>query len=98
VIVEAAWLLRALPGSLERIFSALDDLEIELRHVPQAALAWLEERARRYRDLRPQIADLTLLYLADHLHVEHIFTLDRRDFAVYRDAAGKPFHLLPEVL
>jgi uncharacterized protein len=96
VVTEAAWLLRRLPNSLEQLFSALDDFEIELAHVPQEALPWLKAVATQYDDLRPQAADLTLLYLAEQLQIDHVFTLDRRDFAVYRTAKGQPFQLLPE--
>jgi len=95
VVTEAAWLLRSLPNCLERLFSSLDEHEIELAHVPQDALHWLSQKVRQYYDLRPQVADLTLLYLADQLTIEHVFTLDRRDFTVYRSVSGRPFQLLP---
>jgi uncharacterized protein len=95
VVTEAAWLLRRLPNSLERLFSAIDDFEIELAHVPQEALPWLKAVASQYGDLQPQVADLTLLYLAEQLQIDQVFTLDRRDFAVYRTAKGRPFQLLP---
>jgi predicted nucleic acid-binding protein len=97
VVAEAAWILRRLPNSLERLLAAIDDNDIQVVHVAQGALVWLKDKARQYYDLSPQIADLTLLYSAEQLQIAHIFTLDRRDFAVYRDSAGKPFRLLPDL-
>jgi uncharacterized protein len=97
VVTEAAWLLRRLPNSLERLLDALEDFEIELAHLPQSALSWLKKTAEQYADLRPQVADLSLLYLAERLKVDQVFTLDRRDFTVYRTAEGKPFQLLPSI-
>jgi uncharacterized protein len=97
VVTEAAWLLRGLPNSLERLLDALEDFEIELAHLPQSALPWLKSRAEQYADLRPQVADLSLLYLGEHMSVDQVFTLDRRDFTVYRTAQGKPFQLLPSI-
>jgi len=98
VITEAAWLLRGLPDSLDRLLAALDEFEIELLHVPQDALRWLRRQARQYHDLRPQAADLTLLHLAEQTGAKLVFTLDRRDFAVYRDSQGQSLRLLPDVL
>jgi predicted nucleic acid-binding protein len=37
-----------------------------------------------------------LVYLAHRENIDMIFTLDRRDFSVYRSARKRPFHLLPE--
>ena len=37
------------------------------------------------------IADVALVFLANHLKSSHIFTVDRADFAVYRTKTGKPF-------
>jgi hypothetical protein len=37
---------------------------------------------RRYEDIRSQLADAALVYLADREGVDTIFTLDRRDFRV----------------
>lgn len=50
----------------------------------------------RFASLRPQFADAMLVYLAHRESIDTIFTLDRRDFSVYRTARKKPFRLLPE--
>ena len=50
----------------------------------------------RFASLRPQLADASLCYLADREGWGTIFTLDRRDFNVYRRVDGTPFRLLPE--
>ena len=52
-------------------------------------------RIEKYADLHPQLADVSLLYLAEREGISTIFTLDRRDFSVYRTKAGKPYKLLP---
>ncbi len=36
---------------------------------------------KRYENIRPQLADATLLYLADRDGIDTIFTLDQRDFS-----------------
>jgi len=49
----------------------------------------------RYRDLGVQLADASLVHLANREGIETVFTLDRRDFAVLRLARGKKFRLIP---
>ncbi len=49
----------------------------------------------RYEDLDPQLADACLVYLAHRESIDTVFTLDRRDFSVYRASLRKPFHLVP---
>ena len=47
-------------------------------------LAQLEALARKYRDRRPDLADLCLVLLSE-LHPKHaVITVDRDDFRVYR--------------
>lgn len=50
----------------------------------------------QFASLRPQFADAMLVYLAHRENIDTIFTLDRRDFSVYRTARKKAFRLLPE--
>ena len=49
---------------------------------------------RRYADLPMDLADATLVVLAERLRTPWIFTLDRRDFSVYR-VGRRTFRLLP---
>jgi uncharacterized protein len=49
----------------------------------------------QYESLRPQFADAMLVYLAHRENIETIFTLDRRDFSVYRTRRKRPFQLIP---
>ena len=51
---------------------------------------------RRYQGIRPQLADAAIVYLAEREGIDTIFTLDRRDFSVYRSARKRPFRILPE--
>jgi predicted nucleic acid-binding protein len=95
VVTEAAWLLRKLPDGLERLLQVLIDRDIDCRHLEPDAMNWMSAAARHYHDLSPQLADLSLLYLAERIGIHYIFTLDRRDFTVYRQSNGKPFDLLP---
>jgi hypothetical protein len=60
------------------------------------AIPWIRVFLEQYRDLAAQLADASLCYLAEREGINTIFTLDRRDFSVYRTRQNQPFSLLPE--
>ena len=45
--------------------------------------------------VHPQLADAALVYLANREGIDTIFTLDYRDFAVYRSAHKRAFRVVP---
>jgi predicted nucleic acid-binding protein len=49
----------------------------------------------RYADLPMNFADATLVAVAEELGIGRVFTLDRRDFAVYRWRRTRRFEVLP---
>jgi len=49
----------------------------------------------KYKGLRVQVADASLVHLANREGIEVIFTLDRRDFSVLRLSRGRKLRLLP---
>jgi hypothetical protein len=80
--VEAAWgFVRS--GALTVL--PLSDLE----------LAGLEALMRRYRDRPMDLADATLVHLAERESVSTVFTIDHDDFETYRIGGRKRFRILP---
>ena len=51
----------------------------------------------KYRELPLGGTDASVVVLANRLRTRLIVTTDRRHFGVLRDAAGRPFELLPEL-
>jgi len=74
----------------------ITDDEFSQAAVDPAVDAAIDKLLVRYRDQSPQLADLTLVYLAQREDLETIFTLDRRDFSVFRKKGKSGFRLLPE--
>ena len=56
------------------------------------------DQMKRYHDLPMDLADATLVALADALNVSKVFTLDHKDFSVYRFQQKKQFTLIPSSL
>lgn len=50
----------------------------------------------KYADLPMDFADATLVALAEERGITNIFTLDRKDFSVYRTGSRKGFTVFPE--
>ncbi len=54
-------------------------------------MAFLE----RYSSIGVQMADAALMYIAEREDIDTVFTLDRRDFSVYRTTDGRALNIIP---
>jgi len=50
---------------------------------------------KKYKDLPMDLADGSLVVLAEINNIEKVFTLDHKDFQVYRFSRNQKFNLLP---
>jgi len=94
VMTEAAWMLRHDTEVVGRMFRGAAEGLFDIGHLTAEDLPAIDELRRRYADLSPQLADLTLLHLANRENLDTVFTLDQRDFRVFR-AGRKSLRLLP---
>lgn len=95
VVTEATWLLRVYPAAIARLLSSFNGRPFELVSLNVGDMPRIAAILTKYRDLGIQLADASLVHLANREGVETIFTLDRRDFAVLRRNHGKKFRLIP---
>lgn len=95
VITEAAWLLRHSPRGLQQLFTMLEIGFVKLLPIDETSAPWLAAFFQKYEDQQPQLADACLMYLAEQEKLDTVFTLDRRDFSVYRLGGRRTLHLLP---
>ncbi len=97
VITEAAWLLRKSPRAVQQLLRSIDGSFLELLPLAGAEAEAIAAWMKRYEDIHPQLADATLVYLASREKIETIFTLDQRDFSIYRSGRRGAFRLVPEM-
>lgn len=97
VLTEAAWLLRRRPADVQRLLAAFDRKLFELLPIGPDALPAIGAVLRKYERLEPQIADACLLHLAEREKIQTVFTLDRRDFEVFRLPGKRRLRLIPEL-
>ncbi|MSQ48631.1 MAG: PIN domain-containing protein [Deltaproteobacteria bacterium] len=96
VITEAAWLLRQYPLAVQRLLSSFSQQWIKFLPLAENDVEPIGKILQRYRKLNAQLADTALVHLAEREGIDTVFTLDRRDFSVYRFSGNRSFHLLPE--
>ena len=65
---------------------------------PPQAVAAIWQLMGKYSDLPMDFCDASLVYLAIHLKIQHIATVDRRDFSVYRLPGNRKFEFCLEGL
>jgi uncharacterized protein len=95
VITEAAWLLRLSPRAIQQLLGSVDTGFLELLPLAGTEAKSVATLMKKYESIRPQLADTALVHLAAREGIETIFTLDRRDFSIYRTSRKRPFRILP---
>jgi uncharacterized protein len=96
IITEAVWLLRGYPSVVQKLLRSISSGFLQLLSLEGGEARSIADVMKKYAGLRPQVADAALVYLADREGIDTIFTLDQRDFAVYRSARKKAFRILPK--
>jgi predicted nucleic acid-binding protein len=95
VVTEVLWLLRGNDAAVRGLFRGFADGLWALAPLGGEALPWLEAFLERYRKLRAQLADACLVYLAERYGIDTVFSLDYRDFSVYRYKKNKSLKIVP---
>ncbi len=95
VLTEAAWLLRAYPNAIRTLLASFGRRPFEMLPLDESDLPSIAAILAKYRTLGIQLADASLLHLANREGIESLFTLDRRDFSILRLPQGKKLRLIP---
>src|SRR3954465_7077298 len=86
VISEAVFLLGGRTDRVRSLFKMLATRAVHLISLGSEtdAIAWLDGFYEKFGEQAPDLADAALVYLGERERVQKIFTLDIRDFSVYR--------------
>ena len=96
VITEAAWMLRANQRDVRTLFRMITVRDLQVAPLPAVSAGWFEDFFEKYEDQGPQLADASLVYLANTLKIDTVFTIDRKDFNVYRKDDGSYLTVVPD--
>lgn len=97
VITEAAWLLRRRPRAVLQLIQSVSSDFLQLLPLAGDEAEPIAAIMHRYEEVQPQLADAALVYLANREQIDTVFTLDRRDFSIYRYGRRGVFRIVPQV-
>ena len=95
VLTEAFYLLGFSLRAQDNLWEFMMRGGVEVQSLDFKMQARCRELMRKHHDLPMDLADGTLVVLAESQGIERVFTLDHRDFKIYRLANKKKFKLLP---
>jgi hypothetical protein len=78
------YLLGDLPVAQEALWEMLERRALHLLPLDSVDVPRIRELMRKYANRPMDLADAALLRIAEREGIRKIFTVDRRDFAVYR--------------
>jgi uncharacterized protein len=98
VLTEAFYLLGFSWKAQDNLWEFVMRGGLEIMPVDARSCVRCRALMKKYRDLPMDLADGTLVAVAEGKRIENIFTLDHKDFNIYRPANGNCFKILPPTL
>lgn len=83
-LTEAMYLLADLPKAQEALWEMLERGALRLLTLDTGDVPRIRELMKKYSNRPMDLADAALLRVAEREGIRKIFTVDRRDFSVYR--------------
>ena len=94
-VVEAMYLLGFSWEAQDAVWELIETEALKLLPLGSADAPRMRQLMRKYRDLPMDLADAALVRVAEREKIATIFTLDRRDFHLYRLEGLRRFTILP---
>lgn len=94
-VTEAMYLLEFSSKAQDALWRLLEGGAVKISPLDASDLPRMRELMRQYRDLPMDLADAALVRVAERDKIKNIFTIDRRDFEVYRPRGIRQFAIIP---
>ena len=94
-VTEAMFLVRESWPAQAALLEMLESGAVGLLPLDEDDVPRMTELMAKYRDLPMDLADAALVRVAERERLRHVFTLDQRDFRVYRPAGLGRLSLIP---
>lgn len=95
VLTEAFYLLGGWDRGQSKLWDFVLSGGVHVAEIPEELHARIHELMKKYSDNPMDLADASLVALAEHQRIKKIFTLDRRDFSRYRPKHCAKFTIMP---
>jgi hypothetical protein len=94
-VTEAVYLLGFSSVAQRALLEFVVEGTLQLLPLAEEDVPRMRDLMQKYRDLPMDLADAALVRVAERERISRVFTLDRRDFAVYRPARLGRFQITP---
>ncbi|MBA3563717.1 MAG: PIN domain-containing protein [Gammaproteobacteria bacterium] len=94
-VTEAMYLLDFSPAAQSALLEMIERGALNILSIETEDLADIRALMAKYADLAMDFADATLVQVARRERLSEIFTLDQRDFGIYRLQRGRSFVIYP---
>ena len=84
VLVEVMYLLSGWPRAQEAVWDMVTRASLEILPLSSDDVPRIRELMRQYANRPMDLADAALIRVAEREGIRRFFTIDRKDFAVYR--------------
>jgi hypothetical protein len=98
VLTEAFYLLAFSWKAQDNLWEFISRGGLEILSLDAERQKRCRELMKKYRELPMDLADGSLVTIAEAEKIQTVFTLDHRDFSIYRLAGNKKVNLLPKKL
>ena len=94
-LAEAMYLLLDLPRAQQAVWDMVERRVVRILPMDEQDVPRIRELMAKYADRPMDLADAALVRVGEREGLDVIFTVDRKDFQVYRLAGRKRFRLIP---
>lgn len=98
VLTEVFYLLSFSSNVQDDLWEFIERGVVSIYDIDKDLMKTCRRLMKKYHDLPMDLADATLVAVAEAENIQTIFTLDHKDFRIYKKEQGKHFRLLPEKL
>ena len=95
-LTEAMYLLSFSWKAQDALWEMVERGVVEVLTLDRRDMSRARDWMKKYKDLPMDLADAALVAVAEREKIRRIFTLDRRDFEIYRPTKLGRFIILPE--
>ena len=94
-LTEAVYLVQRWPAAQMELLSLVETGALRILPFGRDDMKRVKALMTKYRDLPMDLADAALVRVAEREAIRTIFTVDRRDFALYRPLGLGRFKIIP---
>jgi hypothetical protein len=94
-LVEAFYLIQRYGGPADVVLHWIQAGHVRIMELRAPEIRRIRHLVRKYGDLPMDLADAALVAACEKSKIRRIFTLDRRDFLIYRPSHTEHFDILP---